>query len=342
MVSLKDIAGICGVSVATVSKALNGQPDIGEETRDRICRTADELGYLTNAAARALKTSKTYNLGVLFVDEGSRGLTHEFFAALLNSFKSEAEHEGYDITFVNNRNVGGKSTTYLQHCLYRGVDGVLLACVDFYDKQVQELINSSLPVVTIDHIFNNRAAVLSNNIKGLEELVRFAWSKGHRKIAMIYGDATAVTENRMTGYYRACEELGITVPEGYVLEGRYYEPEVSYAATKKLLAMSDRPTCILYPDDFSAAGGLQAIHEAGLRIPDDVSVIGYDGVIISQMVTPKITTYRQDTEALGKSAAKKLIELIEHPRTALLDRIIIDGSLMEGESVKTFPPEVKV
>lgn len=334
MVSLKDIAGICSVSVATVSKALNGQPDIGEETRERICRTADELGYLTNAAARALKTSRTYNLGVLFVDQGSRGLTHEFFAALLNSFKSEAEREGYDITFVNNRNVGGKSTTYLQHCLYRGVDGVLLACVNFYDKQVQELIASSLPVVTIDHVFNNRAAVLSNNIKGMEELVRYAYSKGHRKIAMIYGDSTAVTENRRTGFYRACEECGIRVPEEYVQEGRYYEPEISGKVTERLLALPDRPTCILYPDDFSAAGGISFLRKAGFRIPDDISVTGYDGVVLSQITTPRITTYRQDANALGSSAAKKLIELVEHPRTALLDRIIIDGTLLEGESVK--------
>ena len=88
MVSLKDIANVCGVSVATVSKALNDQPDIGEETRNKIRAVADELGYLTNSAARALKTNRTYNLGVLFVDEGSRGLTHEFFSRILNSFKS--------------------------------------------------------------------------------------------------------------------------------------------------------------------------------------------------------------------------------------------------------------
>ena len=123
MVSMKDIALRCGVSVATVSKALNGQPDIGEETRARIAATAKEMGYMTNSAARALKTNRTYNLGVLFVDERRSGLTHEYFSAMLESFKVEAENHGYDITFINH-NVGGRSTSYLQHCLYRGVDGV--------------------------------------------------------------------------------------------------------------------------------------------------------------------------------------------------------------------------
>ena len=333
MVSLKDIANVCGVSVATVSKALNDQPDIGEDTRSRIRAVADELGYFTNSSARALKTNRTYNLGVLFVDEGSRGLTHEFFAALLNSFKVEAEHEGYDITFINNHNIGGKPATYLQHCLYRGVDGVLLACVDFYNSQVVEVVNSSLPVVTIDHIFNNKASVLSDNIAGMETLVRYACEKGHRKIAYIYGEPTAVTENRKVGFFRACEENGISVPDGYVLEGEYYEPEVCYKVTSQLLDRPDRPTCILFPDDFSLSGGVRAIREKGLRIPEDISVIGYDGIMISQLMNPKVTTMRQNTERLGTEAAKKLIELIEHPKTALLDRIIVPGELIPGDSV---------
>ena len=137
MVSMKDIAKACGVSVATVSKALSGQPDIGEQTRELICKTADSLGYMTNSAARALKTNRTYNIGVLFVDERRSGLAHEYFSAVLESLKVEAEANGYDITFIN-RNVGKKATTYLQHCQYRGVDGVVIACVDFNDPQVLE------------------------------------------------------------------------------------------------------------------------------------------------------------------------------------------------------------
>lgn len=165
MVSMKDIAQRCGVSVATVSKALNGQQDIGEDTRRRICIAAEKMGYMTNSAARALKTNRTYNLGVLFVDERHSGLAHEYFSAVLESFKAEAEAHGYDITFLNH-NVGGKPTTYLQHCRYRGLDGVVIACVDFNHPQVQELVDSGLPLVTIDHVFNNRLAVTSDNLCG--------------------------------------------------------------------------------------------------------------------------------------------------------------------------------
>ena len=118
MVSMKDIAQRCGVSVATVSKALNDQPDIGAETRERIQKAAVEMGYVTNSAARALKANRTFNIGILFVDEQSSGLTHEYFSSVLESLKVEAESKGYDVTFIN-RNVGRQSS-YLQHCLYRG------------------------------------------------------------------------------------------------------------------------------------------------------------------------------------------------------------------------------
>ena len=206
MPSLKDLAKECGVSVATVSKALNDQPDISPATRERVRAAAHRMGYLPNAAARSLKTNRTYNLGVLFVDERQSGLTHEYFSAVLDSFKVEAEKHGYDITFINH-NISGKSMSYLEHCRYRNVDGVVIACVNFYEPQVVELVNSEVPVVTIDHVFNNRMAILSDNVFGLKALVRQAWACGHRRIAFIHGEKTAVTENRVAGSIRPAKSL---------------------------------------------------------------------------------------------------------------------------------------
>ena len=160
MPSLKDLAKECGVSVATVSKALNDQPDIAPATRERIRAAARRMGYLPNAAARALKTNRTYNLGVLFVDEKQSGLTHEYFSAVLDSFKVEAEKRGYDITFINH-NISGKSMSYLEHCHYRGVDGVVIACVNFYDPQVVELVNGDVPVKAAEVIANARPTAVN-------------------------------------------------------------------------------------------------------------------------------------------------------------------------------------
>lgn len=332
MVSMKEIALRCGVSIATVSKALNGQPDIGPETRARICRMADELGYMTNSAARALKTNRTYNIGILFVDEQNSGLSHEYFSAVLDSLKVEAELQGYDVTFIN-KNIGRRQSTYLQHCLYRGVDGVIIACVNFNDPQVQELIASELPVVTIDHIFNNRLAVISDNVNGMNELVRYAYSMGHRRIAYIHGERTAVTENRLTGFYRACDELGLDIPEDYIRESRYHDADGCARVTRELLSLPQRPTCILFPDDYSYIGGMNAINELGLRIPEDVSALGYDGINLAEIVSPKLTTYCQNTAELGRAAAKGMIELIERPKTTLLDRVIVNGHMRIRASV---------
>lgn len=335
MVSLKDIALKCGVSTATVSKALNGQTDIGEATRQKVLQVAKEMGYTANSAARALKTNRTYNIGIIFTDLANSGFMHEYFASTLTSFRLEAERCGYDITFISTTGVGSSRTGYLQHALYRGVDGVAIINADYYDPLIQELVYSDLPVVTLDHAFNNRTAVMSDNMNGLESLVRFIYSKGHRKIAYIHGNPTAVTESRMTGFYRAAEALGLEVPEEYITECEYHEPISCYGATKKILALKDRPTCILFSDDYSYIGGVNAIYEAGLRVPEDISVAGYDGIHMAKMVSPKLTTWQQNTTELGRIAASRLIERIEHPKTTPPEHITVTGQLLEGETVKT-------
>ncbi len=331
MVSMKDIARQCGVSVATVSKALNGLPDIGEDTRQRICTAAAEMGYMTNSAARALKTKRTYNLGILFVDERRSGLSHEYFSSILEGFKQAAEAYGYDITFINS-NVGSQPLSYLRHCRYRGLDGVLIACVDFHDPRVVELVESNIPVVTIDHIFPDRQAILSDNVDGLEALVRYAYGKGHRRIAFLHGENTSVTKGRLTGFYKACSELGIDVPPEYVIPCIYHDPECCAKATRRLLQLPQRPTCIIFPDDYSFMGGYNVIMEAGLRMPDDISALGYDGINLARLM--HLTTYTQNAMTIGRTSAERLIALVEDPASLRTDPILIHGGLMEGISVK--------
>jgi DNA-binding LacI/PurR family transcriptional regulator len=174
---------------------------------------------------------------------------------------------------------------------------------------------------------------MSDNMQGMEELVRYAASKGHRKIALIHGELTGVTRNRLTGFHRACEEYGITVPEEWIREGVVHDPASCRRITKELLAMPERPTCIFFPDDYSWIGGYNAIRDAGLKVPQDISAVGYDGIPLSRIMSPVLTTWRQDTAKLGTIAADRLIEQIEHPRTVILDREIVTGSLQEGGTV---------
>ena len=337
MPSLKDIARACGVSVATVSKALNGQKDIGEETRKRIVAMADEMGYMANSVARALKTNRSYNLGMLFVDERRSGLGHEYFSTILEGFKAEAESHGYDITFINSH-IGDQPMSYVRHCRNRGLDGVVVACVDFTDPRILELAGSSIPLVTIDHVYEGHTAILSDNINGVDTLVRYAYRKGHRKIAYLHGEDTTVTRGRLTGFHQACRELGLFIPEEYIIPCVYHEPYLCEEATRKLLQLPDLPTCILFPDDFSFIGGHNAFLEAGYTIPmpnilgKKISALGYDGINLARMM--HLTTYTQNALEIGRTAANRLIHRIEHPKEFQPEQILISGSLLEGISVE--------
>lgn len=332
MVSVKDISKVCGVSVATVSKALNGQKDIGEATKEHIRRVAREMGYFPNSSARALKTNRTYNIGVLFADAAQSGLTHDFFSYVLDSFKRTVESRGFDITFINaNNNESGM--TYLDHCRYRGFDGVVVACVDFHDPQVLELANSNLPVVMIDHSFDNRIAIISDNERGIKDLVTYIINCGHRRIAYIHGLSSSVTEKRLNSFYSTMRNFGIEVRDEYLLEAPYRNTSIAEEMTYKLLDLPEPPTCILYPDDFSCFGGINAINQRGLRIPEDISVAGYDGIRIGRHIEPQLTTIRQNTEEIGHQAGVQLIDLIEHPGKSEIHQIIIPGSLFSGKTV---------
>lgn len=337
MVTIKMIAKECGYSVATVSKALNDAPDISAETRDRIRKVAADMGYMPNAAARMLKTSRSYSFGVLFEDAANKGLTHVFFSQILNSFKHRAEELGYDISFISDR-MGGREISYTEHARYRNCDGVIIASVDYTEHAVMDLANSGIPIVAIDYEFANCGSVSSDNIRGMAELVRYVYSMGHRKIAYIHGEDTAVTRQRVASFCRTCKELGVEVPEGYLIPSIYTDPDAAAAHTGKLLDLPDPPTCILYPDDISYIGGMNEIEKRGLSIPQDISAVGYDGSYVSQMLRPRLTTLKQDADRMGELAAEELAKAVEEGRSYIPGRIVVPGEILIGKTVKNLNP----
>ena len=333
MIKLKDIAEKCGVSIASVSKALHGGSDINPKTAEEIRKVASEMGYVPNASARLLKTNRSYNIGVLFVDETSSGLEHEYFSTILNAIKEEAESLGYDITFISHR-LRNSQLTFYEHAKYRNVDGVIIASVDFKDPEVVKLVESDIPTITIDYEFNGRSSVVSDNIQGEKDIVDYLVKMGHKKIAFIKGDDTTVTKLRVSSFYKACAEHNIPVNEAFIKQGRYHMPKVSGSVTRELLALDEKPTVIIYPDDYSLLGGITEIEKNGLKVPDDISIVGYDGIKLSRLLRPIVTTFVQDSVEIGRQSARKLIEIIENPKTSLAERIVVKGSLQEGKTVK--------
>jgi LacI family transcriptional regulator len=333
MVTLKDVAQRCGVSVASVSKALNNMPDISPATAKRIRNMAKELGYYPNVAARALKTSRSKMIGILFFLRDINVWTHEYFSKIISSVQVHAERSGYDITIINCDGVSIMGS-YLAYCKYRNYDGVIIMSAHFTEPTLMELVNSDIPVVTIDYLFNHRGAVISDNVQGMRDLVHYIVSRGHRRIAYIHGEDTMVTKNRIASFYRTCEELGVEVPPEYVKEAQYHDPESSALATCELLALRKRPTCILYPDDFSYIGGMNELEKQGLSIPDDISVAGYDGIYLTQVLHPKLTTLEQDADGIGSQVAHMLLKAIEKPKSFIPKHVVLPGVVRAGESVK--------
>lgn len=333
MISMKDIAAACGVSVATVSKALNNQGDIGEETKAMVKKKALEMGYHPNFSARALKTNKSYNLGVLYKENSGSGLTHDYFSQVLEHFKVVAENNGYDITFLNNSKLRKDRMSYLEHSIYRGMDGVMIAIADYKDPEVIELLQSELPVVTIDYIFNGRISIVSDNIDGMKELLEYIYQQGHRRIAYIHGEESSVTSSRLSTFYYFLEKHGLAPDDTLVREAKYRDSFTAGIITNELLDCKEPPTCIVYPDDYSAIGGMNAIKNRGLRVPEDISIAGYDGILLASQMNPVLTTYYQNTKEIGEVAAEKLMGLIEKPKSTIIRQYTIKGYLEKGMSV---------
>lgn len=333
MVTLKMLAKTCGVSVATVSKALNGAPDISAETTARIQKVADEMGYIPCAAARYLKTSQTNNIGVIFDDGTNSGLTHEHFAHILDSFKRRSEELGYDITFISDQR-GPWGSDFVTHVRYRNCDGVAVLVADNAAAAVQEFVRSGVPVISVDYHFENCSCIESDNVGGMQQLVQYIYDQGHRRIAAIFGDDTPVTRVRMSAFFHTCARLGLEIPEEYVISGVFHESNSSARATRQLMALPEPPTCILYPDDISLLGGMTEIERHGLRIPDDISIVGFDGIPLSRVLRPSLTTLCQDSETLGTRAAQLLIEAIEEPKLFVPRVVTVPGWVQPGQTVK--------
>lgn len=334
-VTIRDLAEHCGLSVSAVSKALNGYSDVSESTRQAVLAAAKALDYHPNAHARALKSGCSYNLGVLFSDDTQSGLTHPFFSTVLEHFKQEAELEGYDITFIGHR-MGNGRVTYLDHCRYREVDGVCLACLDFKDSEVQELAASDLPLVTIDHKYDGVPCILSDNEEGMRMLVDYVYSLGHRRIAFIHGPSSAVTDARLKSFHAAVKRLGLDVPPEYLIPCQYTDPAKAETIMRMLLSLPQRPTCVLVCDDFSAIGACRAVAAAGLEIPKDICITGYDGINQMQSFYPRLTTVYQDAPRMGREAARMLIGMVEN--RAVPKSVCVPVRLIRGETVVQVPP----
>lgn len=330
-ITIRDIAEKTGYSVATISKALNGLPDIGEETTRRVQEIAEEMGYIPSNRGRALRTSRSHTIGLLWFLRGESVWTHELFAKMARGLQSIVEVAGYDLTPIScNSALEGR---YLSYCRYRGYDGVIIMSSGYREEGLTELIRSEIPAVTIDYVYPGCSCVMADQRTGLSALLTHVYELGHRKIAYVYSDAdSTVALARLKAFDECTAKLGLRIPSEYKKPADFRNEQISARATRELIALEERPTCILYPDDLSAVGGMRALEEAGLSIPGDVSVVGYDNIPLSAYLQPPLTTFDQEGDEIGRNAGRLILNAIEKPHGAA-ERLTVAGRVISRKSV---------
>ena len=306
MVTIYDVATATGFSPATVSKALNSYPGVNKNTVDRILNTAKKLGYMPNIAARSLTTKKSWLVGMLFSEELLSGLKHPHFGEIFSSAQIQLGKAGYDVIVLNN-SLGDENISYLEHCHYRGVEGVFMAASSPFTQTIQCIVESALKLVSVEMSYSNRYSVISENYNGATLAMEHLYSLGHRNIAYIAGplDRLSAAE-RYQGYIDFLAAVNLPLDSSLVVEAADYTAQDGYDAALRLLKASRGKFTALFADyDYIACAAMNCLRANGIEVPDEVSVIGFDDLSIAEIAG--LTTIRQDRGKIGFLAADVLI-----------------------------------
>jgi LacI family transcriptional regulator len=310
MVTIYDVANATGFSPSTVSKALNSYPGVSKKTSEIILKTAGEMGYLPNITARALTTKKSWLVGMLLTDELATSINHPHFGEIISSAQILLSKAGYDVIFINNSLSGG-DISYLEHCRYRGVDGVILASSERFEDAVQCVVDSDLKMVSVEMEYENRYSVISENYTGALTAMEHLYSLGHRQIAYISGpmDSKAAPE-RFQGYLDFLSKQDLPFDPTLIVESEEYSAPAGYSAAKRLLrAAKGKFTAVFADYDVIACAVINCFRSYDLKVPDDISVIGFDDLPIAEIAG--LSTIRQDRDLIGCMAANNLISQMQ-------------------------------
>lgn len=335
MSTIYDIAKKAGVSPATVSKVFNNYSEVSKRTKEKVQKVANDMGYIPNISAQMLKTNKSFLVGVMFSEGVGIGLEHRFFSTVLESFRKEIGRFGYDTVFIN-KTVGDAEIGYLEHSNYRNVDGMFIITALENDVNVNKLKESNLKCVTTDIKYEGIPMISSDNIEGGRLAVKYLYDNGHRRIAHLSGPLNTLSAiDRLQGYRKAVGELGITYDPKQYIESGHYGYDAAYQATETLLGRftaSERPTAIFVGADIMAFGAYKAIKDSGLRIPEDISIVGFDDLSSCKFVSPELTTIAQNKILIGREVADTLVRLMNLETVKEKKRIPV--KLIERASVK--------
>ncbi|EIV7688833.1 HTH-type transcriptional repressor PurR [Salmonella enterica] len=335
MATIKDVAKRANVSTTTVSHVINKTRFVAEETRNAVWAAIKELHYSPSAVARSLKVNHTKSIGLLATSSEAA-----YFAEIIEAVEKNCFQKGYTLILGNAWNNLEKQRAYLSMMAQKRVDGLLVMCSEYPESLLSMLEEyRHIPMVVMD--WGEAKAdftdtVIDNAFAGGYMAGRYLVERGHRDIGVIPGPLERNTgAGRLAGFMKAMEEALINVPDNWIVQGDF-EPESGYHAMQQILSQSHRPTAVFCGGDIMAMGALCAADEMGLRVPQDVSVIGYDNVRNARFFTPALTTIHQPKDSLGETAFNMLLDRIVNKREES-QSIEVHPRLVERRSVADGP-----
>ena len=327
-ITIVDVAAQAGVSFGTVSRVINDDVHVKKETRERVLNTMQQLGFVANRQARSLAGGKSHSIGVLVPDLGTG-----YIGEIIRGIDAELSLTDLDLILYTTHRTASKESSYVANLATGMVDGLLLVLprspVDF----IGNLTQRKFPFVLIDHQGAGRdcPAVGATNWQGAYNATEYLIKLGHTRIGFITGSMDlGCAVDRLDGYRSALRTHHISFVPELVFEGTFSQPD-GYAGALALLDLPKSPTAIFSSNDVMAMGVMDAVRSRGLRVPGDISVVGFDDIPQSAMVRPALTTVNQPLEKMGRVATQKLLDLLQNPGTEA-ERIELPTELIIRES----------
>lgn len=337
-VTIKDIARICGVGVSTVSRAINNHPDINQETRDMVMRTIQEHNYVPNNSARNLKRTDARAIAVLV-----KGISNPLFARMIKVFEREIQKEKYSLVLQHVDDRQDEVEVAIQLEKEKRLRGIVFLG-GYFSHTEEKLKKVSVPFIlsTIGLVEDEKkkkyASVSVDDTRESRRMIEYLISKGHRKIAMLAArdDDQSIGRLRLEGYYQALKSHQIEINPRLIKymheELGTYTMENGYAMAKELLDAGEEFTALFAISDRMAVGACKAIFDSGKQIPQDYSVVGFDGLDFAQFYNPSITTLRQPMEEMAQATIRTLFDMIQDGTQN--KHIVFEGELIEAQSVR--------
>jgi LacI family transcriptional regulator len=316
--TIKEVAEKAGVSIQTVSRVLNGRPDVSPETRLRVRQVMADLAYQPYAIARGLASRRTYTLGLIASD-----FSDYWFSQVVTGAEAVGYEHGYFFMLGSTGCTPQDEPAFLRLLTQRHVEGILFVRAGCPTdlEHLKNLQHSGIPVVSTGFYLPDADFGIAevDNVDGGRKATQYLIDLGHTQIAMITGpEGWKSVSDRSLGYQQALERSGIAVDPGLIVRGESWLHSSGFEAMKELLAKKQLFTAVFVQNDRMARGAIIALRQAGLRVPEDVSIVGYDDIPEAEYSDPPLTTIRQPMQEVGKAAASMLIKMIDEPDTAPL------------------------